>query len=873
MISLPILWIAIRNAHTLSDQRLDQQAAQVSREVQSIEAQVATLMESYARGVSTAAAFAEERGLGDRAGLQDLLATIRAQYPGFAGMYVADRDARTLAFDPPTDELGRSLIGLSYADRAYYHRLATSRALVYSGVYQARGGMSGPAVAIGAPVFGPGHRLAGFVLGWFDVNSIFRDIVSQVPHPGSAAVITDAQGLLVADSTMPADGYRRVIDLSREDVFQAARSRAQGILYDTPESPLSISPALRSAREGRVLAFASLPGTGWKVWAAQSLQPVQAALVRSSLSQLLVLIGALLLALLLSRGLARLVGRPLEQLRRSAGRLADGDLSQRPGPVRLAIAEIDSLYRSFDRMAENLEAAWSRQRQLLEEVSITKRELEATFDAMHDGVAITDREDRLLRANRAFYEYLSIDPSNAEGRPLTVLIHPQGGAEECPACRARRAGLSKTVLLAGTRSETARPLEVRLDVIRDADGELAGSVEVVRGLSGTRRDETLRALGQLASGIAHNFNNSLTAVLGYTQLARQQANDPRLDGPLETVEMAALDAAKMVRRIQHFAQPEGGQERIETAALAPLVQDALELTRSRWEADAHARGVEYAVRFEAPATDGLAVECAPSALREVFVNLIINALDAMPSGGELVVASEPRDGWVLISFEDTGCGMSAEVQERIFEPFFTTKGTRGQGMGLAVSYAMVQHQGGRIEVESAPGRGSTFTVMLRASAQAARHPAPAGGAVATASHTGRRGPTVLVLEDEETIRTMLRHALEGRGFRVTTAADGTAGLEALATETFDLVLSDLAMPGADGLVVAREVRRRSPRTRIVLMTGYGKLYRQVRDDWDAGEAPIDALVAKPFDWTELFELLGRLVPASRREHRHLDLAG
>ncbi len=865
MVSLPILWIAVRSARSLVEQRLAEQAERVSRNVGSIEAQVTTLMESYARGVSTAAALARQSGLADAPRLQGLLATIRAQYPEFAGMYVADREARTLAFDPAVDEEGRSLIGSSFADRDYYHRLVASRSLVYSGVYQARGGMTGPAVAIGAPVAGPDGELAGFVLGWFDVNDSFRRIVSQDAGAGSEAVITDSQGLLVADSMMPAGGYRRVIDVSGRSAFERARTGRQGVLYEAPDGPTAGSPALSTLGRSRLLAAATLPGFGWKVWVDQSLQPVQAALVRSSLSQLLVLIGVLLLALLLSRGLARLVGRPLERLRQSAERLAQGDLAERPDPVQMPIAEIESLYRSFDRMADNLEAGWSRQRQLLEEVSITKRELEATFDAMHDGVVITDREDRLLRANRAFYDFLSLDPEHAEGRSLAGLIHPEGGAEDCPACRARKAGLAKTILLAGTRSETARPLEVRLDVIRDAEGEVVGSVEVVRGLSGTRRDETLRALGQLASGIAHNFNNSLTAVLGYTQLARRQTDDPRLAGSLETVEMAALDAAKMVRRIQRFAQPGGGQGPMETAPLGPLVQDALDLTRSRWEADAHARGIEYAVRFDAAAAGGLAIDCDPSALREVFVNLVINALDAMPSGGELAVTAEDGDGEVRIVFADTGCGMSAEVQGRIFEPFFTTKGTLGQGMGLAVSYAMIQHQGGRLEVESAPGLGSRFTVTLAKSARGSGSELAAGGAAAAGDYGEQRRPAVLVVEDEAVIRKMLRRALEGRGFRVETANDGAAALEVLARQAFDLVLSDLAMPGADGLVVARAVRRRSPATKMVLMTGYGELYRQVRDDWDAGEAPVDALVSKPFAWSELFTLLESLLPAARPE--------
>jgi PAS domain S-box-containing protein len=221
--------------------------------------------------------------------------------------------------------------------------------------------------------------------------------------------------------------------------------------------------------------------------------------------------------------------------------------------------------------------------------------------------------------------------------------------------------------------------------------------------------DKLRALGQLASGVAHNFNNVLAAILGHAQLIKRDSKDDAILSRVDIIEQAALDGAQTVKRIQGFALQQNDTA-FQITDINQLVQDSTNLTRARWCDDAHASGLFYDVELHL--NDVPSVLGSPSELREVFVNLILNALDAMPEGGRLLISTETDDSRVTVSFTDTGIGMSRQVRERLFEPFFTTKSTAGMGLGLAVSYGIIDRHGGVIEVESEPGRGAMFSITL-----------------------------------------------------------------------------------------------------------------------------------------------------------------
>ena len=322
--------------------------------------------------------------------------------------------------------------------------------------------------------------------------------------------------------------------------------------------------------------------------------------------------------------------------------------------------------------------------------------------------------------------------------------------------------------------------------------------------------DKLRALGQLASGVAHNFNNILAAVLGHAQLIKRDSTDDRTAQRIEIIERAALDGAQTVKRIQSFGLQQNG-EVYESVDLNQILQDSTNLTRARWRDDAQARGLNYEVEVDLKPTP--LVVGAASELREVFVNIILNALDAMPQGGRLKIIAERAGEVVRTSFIDNGVGMSREVSEHIFEPFFTTKGVTGMGLGLAVSYSIIERHGGRIEAHSNPGRGSTFTVTLPVAA-------PARKTARRDLSTAVDAASILVVDDDERVRTALAGMLSSAGHRAEQAASGPQALEKMKCDQFDLVFTDLSMPEMDGWAVASEIRRHWPEVKIVLITGY-----------------------------------------------------
>jgi CheY-like chemotaxis protein len=234
-----------------------------------------------------------------------------------------------------------------------------------------------------------------------------------------------------------------------------------------------------------------------------------------------------------------------------------------------------------------------------------------------------------------------------------------------------------------------------------------------------------------------------------------------------------------------------------------------------------------------------------SELREVFVNLIVNAVDAMPAGGRLSISCAREGERLWLRFTDTGMGIPEDVRERIFEPFYTTKGAHGTGLGLAVSYGIIERHEGMISVESEVGRGTTFEIDLPA-AESAHVTVDAA-----TDMTEVPALSVLVIDDEDFVRDTLAEMLTILNHRVVTARGGPQAMEALSAGRFDLVFTDLSMPDMDGWEVAREIRRRWPSTSIVLVTGYGKATAPSPSEKDL----IDSVIGKPFDFTQVTETI------------------
>jgi PAS domain S-box-containing protein len=406
--------------------------------------------------------------------------------------------------------------------------------------------------------------------------------------------------------------------------------------------------------------------------------------------------------------------------------------------------------------------------------------------------------------------------------------------------------------------------------------ELTSAYESVRRAQDELvRSEKLRALGQMAAGMAHDLNNILAAILGQTELLRLRAADLPVQEALNTLEVTATDAAEVVRRLQDFARQQPSRP-LGPVDLAAVVREALEITRPRWRDDPHQRGMTIRTHI---ALDGLppVLGYAPE-LREALTNLILNAVDAMPHGGTLsltarvvlpaagpaVDATDPHRapatpsassaadgsaGLLELTVSDTGLGMSEEVRRRVFDPFFTTKGVKGTGLGLSVVYGIVQRHGGRIDVASGPGAGTAFSLYLKiATGEATASPSSAGFRV--------RPRRVLVIDDDATVRRTTADLLQEVGHSVVVAASGSEGLTVLSRERMDLVITDLGMPGMTGWDVARALRAVKPRPPVVLLTGWGE--RPASQSEHAGLA--DRILGKPVRLHDLLAAIDDLAP-------------
>jgi signal transduction histidine kinase/CheY-like chemotaxis protein len=346
------------------------------------------------------------------------------------------------------------------------------------------------------------------------------------------------------------------------------------------------------------------------------------------------------------------------------------------------------------------------------------------------------------------------------------------------------------------------------------------------------QSERVRALGEMAAGIAHEFNNILAIIVGKTQLMLERVHDTAIREDLGVIQEAAWRAADTVRRLQGFAGTRM-EEKPLPVDLNRLIEDALTLARPRWKDEAEARGIRVEVVTELGETPPVLGHAGE--LREMVTNLILNALDAMPQGGRLVVSTRREQDAVELVLADTGVGMPEDVRRRAFEPFFTTRSPQRAGLGLSVVHGIAARHGGSIEIESREGQGTRFRISLPTATPLAASATPPGEVAV--------GPaTILVIEDETHIRRMLVDILSAEGHSVETASDGLEGLARFQRGRFDLVITDLSMPKCSGLEVTRGVKKLSPATPVVLITGWGDLL----DPISVQAAGVDLMVVKPF---------------------------
>lgn len=356
--------------------------------------------------------------------------------------------------------------------------------------------------------------------------------------------------------------------------------------------------------------------------------------------------------------------------------------------------------------------------------------------------------------------------------------------------------------------------------------------------------EKMSALGELASGVAHDFNNTLAGILGRAQLLLETEDAAKIDKGLNIIIKTAKDGAKTVKRIQDFARQRRDHD-FQPVDVRQLLLDVGEITRPRWKNRAEAANIYINLNLECEA--GVLVMGDESELREVLVNLVFNAVDAMPCGGTLTLAAKVLASNVEISCRDTGTGMTEETRLRIFDPFFTTKDQLGMGLGLAVSYGIIRRHEGSVDVESTVDVGTNFRIRLPVAKRPVQTNAIRGLLMPDATPVKSGQTRILIVDDEESVRDLLRDILEKEGCQAIVAEGGRQALSLFENGNFDAVFTDVGMPDMNGWELSRAVRERDHQIPVAVITGWGEAV----GSQDRQAAQVDWVVAKPFDTPQI----------------------
>ncbi len=478
------------------------------------------------------------------------------------------------------------------------------------------------------------------------------------------------------------------------------------------------------------------------------------------------------------------------------------------------------------------------------------------FENINDALAVFMKPDGKLGIyNIRFISMFGYLENELENKTFLDFVHPEDSSRAQERFKKR---------IAGEESEDMYELRMldkngKVFFLEIGDrpysqkGEIVGLELIMRDVSERKiieeqliQSEKLRAIGQMASGVAHDFNNALAIILGNTELLTRQLETMDIDeikGQLKVVETAALDAAETVRRIQEFTRIRTDKEYTKID-INRIVDEVKEMSKPRWKDQGQEMGINIEL-ITVLSDDIPPVMGNPSELREVLTNIIFNSIDAMPEGGEISIETQKTNGEVKIIVTDTGIGIPKEIKRKIFDPFFTTKGVVSDGLGLSIAYSIITRQGGNITVESEEDKGTTVTIFL---------PIPSEFKEEEKKPIIKREvtrSTILVIDDEEMVRNILGNLLTQSGHSVFKASSGKEGLEIFNQGGIDLVFTDIGMPGMTGWEVARFIKDIDSSVPVALITGWGV---QI-DDEKMKESGADFILNKPFRLEEVLALV------------------
>jgi len=491
--------------------------------------------------------------------------------------------------------------------------------------------------------------------------------------------------------------------------------------------------------------------------------------------------------------------------------------------------------------------------------------LQALIDNIPDSIYFKDDKNRFIRVNKAKAEHSGTTPKKMIGKS-DFDFFPQEQAKEA-------FGDDNRVM------ESNRPLVDKVEKVTHADGtehwvsvtkiprhnekgEIIGTMGISRDITDRKKaeetliqSERLRALGEMAGGVAHDFDNLLAIILGNAQLLEKGVGRYRLEEikkRLRIIARTAEEGGETVKRLQHFTKREISREDFTKVNLNEIVREAIASTSPRWKDEAEAKGIAIRIKVKLgklPPLLGSRFE-----LMEVLTNLIFNSLESMSEGGEISIKTQAKENEVLLYFTDSGKGIPDGIKKKIFDPFFTTKGPKASGLGLSICYGIIKRHKGGIKVESIKGKGTTFTISIPIPLKV---PLRREKQAIPKKISPRK---ILVIDDEEGIREVLGEILKDEGHRVTLAETSGKGLEKFKMNNFDLVLTDLGMPEMSGWELAKRIKEIDSSVPVDLITGWGVATSKEK----MKKRRVDFILSKPFNCTKVVREVNAVLECKKR---------
>ncbi len=660
-------------------------------------------------------------------------------------------------------------------------------------------------------------------------------------------IVDDVENnLILLDGLLTGDGYNVVSAVNGKDALEK--------LHAEKEYDLIISDILMPVMDGFMLCK--------NVGQDEKLKNIPFVFTTASF------VGDKDEALALKLGAKKFIRKPFEPdefLGIVQELLQDGDGGKAQAQkISLDNDEVHKLYNErlvekLEKKVLDLENEIAERKKAEEMLRESEEKYRAMFETSRVGMTTCKMDGTLIEFNQAFLDIIGY--TKEEALQLTYWnVTPKEFAEQ----EARQLRSLKEIGRYGPyekeyiRKDGKRlPVLLNGAIIKGADGNdyiwsVVQDISEYKKMEKTLiQSEKLKSIGTLSAGVSHEFNNILAIISGNVQLMKEAYKDHGgLTKALGTINKAVDDGAQISRKILKFTKTESDTEGFESFDIRNLITQSLDFTSPRWKNEAQANGVDYKIMV-----DGMKsvspIMCNPAELREVFINIINNSLDAMPDGGNLLFSTWSNDNTVIVSISDTGDGMSEETKKSIFDPFFTTKTAVGTGLGMSLSYGIITRHGGNITVESEVGKGTKFTMQFPTTSESASlitNHEPQSERV-----LNERSLRILVLDDEEAICAVLDQFITTSGNKVKTVNSGSDALDIVRSESFDLVLCDLAMPDISGYDIIEVLNKLEKRPKIGIITGWGEELNLKKEGMD-----VDFIARKPFIFSELTKQINDL---------------